>query len=90
MYSFLPQLVEYLKSFDGFWAEDGSLITDVMMRFVNEKQPDMIKNAASYLLKNLQPICSGTNPCFYANGMIGAIVSENPDRIEAVTPLLVK
>ena len=90
MYSFLPQLTEYLKSFDGFWAEDGSLITDMMMKFVNEKQPDMIKNAASYLLKNLQPICSGTNPCFYANGMMEAIVSENPDCIQAVTPLLVK
>ena len=90
MYTFLPQLTEYLQSFGGFWAEDGRLITDVMMNFINEKQPDMIKNVTSYLLKNLQPICSGTNPFFYANGMIEAIVSDNPDCIQKITPLLTK
>ena len=90
VYTFLPQLTEYLQSFGGFWANDGKLITAMMLKFVDEKQPDKIKNATSYLLKNLLPICNGTNPCFYANGMIEAIISENPDCIQTVTPLLTK
>ena len=90
VYNFLPQLIEYLQSFEGFWAEDGKLITDLMMKSVNEKQPDKIKIAVSYLLKNLQPICGGTKPFFYANGIIKSIVTENTDSIQAVEPLLTK
>lgn len=90
MKSFLPHLTEYLKLFGNFWAVDGKLITDIMIKFINNDQPDTAKNAASYLLKNFQPICNGTNPCFYANGMMEAIVSDNPDCIETVTPLLIK
>ena len=87
---FLPQLTEYLNSFDNFWAVDGKPITNMTIKFANEDQVDTIKNAVSYLLKNFQPICNGTNPCFYANGMIEAIVYENPDCIETFVPLLIK
>lgn len=90
VYTFLPQLTEYLQSFGGFWAHDGKNITAIMMKFANEKQPDKINNATSYLLKNLVPICNGTNPCFYANGMIEAIVLDNPNCIQTITPLLTK
>lgn len=90
MKSFLPQLTEYLKSFGNFWAVEGSPIIDTFVKLINEDQPDKLKNSVSYLLKNFQPICNGTNPCFYANGMIEAIVSENPDCIETIVPLLVK
>lgn len=89
MKNFLPQLTEYLKSFGNFWAVDGSSIIAILVKF-NEDQPDTVKNAVSYLLKNFKPICNGTNPCFYANGMIEAIVSENLDCIETIAPLVIK
>ena len=90
MKNFMPPLTEYLKSFGNFWAMDGSPITDILVKFINEDQPDTVKNAVSYLLKNFQPICNETNPCFYANGMIDAIVSKNPDCIETIAPLVIK
>jgi len=90
MWTFLPQLIAYLKSFGGFWNEEGSLIIDMILKIGTENQPDSIKNAVSYLLKNIQPICTGSNPYFYAKGMIENAVVENPDYIQFIAPFLIR
>lgn len=89
MWNFLQNLTVYLKSFGGFWAEEGSYILDITIKIGAENQPDSIKSSVSYLLKNFSAICTGSNPYFYAKGMLESVVQENPDYIQYITPLLV-